>query len=261
MFRTLALFCVLAFCCYSQPIIVQPSAIAGIEIVSPQAPDFAAAVAQITGADPPRNLLAWLPYGVIVRNNSSQPLAGLCVLWSAAYDARALRQLGNICSQWFNGPAHQIKPGHAVLAIPAAILQQARDVRPFSDGNRLVNLPNYQRAQRLEVSVDSVVFASGQFAGSDTVGEYERFQAELEIPPTVAARLLEMKASGTISNLVTWLQSLDDESRRSTVDDFSSRQYGSMAREMLRVYASKGEAALYSMAADLLHGPLVPLHR
>lgn len=251
------------FCCYCQQVTVQPSTITGIEILGPQSPDFTAAVARIVGSAQPPTLAEWLPYGIVIKNNSSQAVAGVCVVWTMALDAGPLGSAGGGCSstQWYGSPSNQLQPGQAALAIPPQILHTPRDLKPFLRGTAsLGNLPNYQGAQRVGVSVDSVIFASGQYVGSDTISEYESLQANLSAPRNVAATLLQKKSAGTISDIVNWLQALDAQSRQSGAD-VNARQNGIIARGMLNVYDNQGEAALYSLAEMNLRQPVFPLHR
>jgi hypothetical protein len=249
--------------CYCQQVIVQPSAIAGIQIMGPQSPDYTAAVAQIVGSEQPPTLTAWLPYGVVVKNNSTQVVAGVCVVWTMALGTGPLGGAGGGCSstQWYDSPSNELQPGQAALAIPPQILHKPRDLTPFLRGTGMLgNLPNYQRVQRLGISLDGVIFSSGQYVGSDTISEYEYLQANLTAPRKVAATLLEKKATGTIADIVNWLQSLDAQSRLGGADE-NARLCGSVARGMLNVYENKGEAGLYSLAEINLQQPVFPLHR
>lgn len=148
---------------YAQPpLVVQPSAIAGISIIGPESPGFAALVSQIVGSDQPSNFTAWLPYSVVIKNTSSQAIAGIMVAWTAAREASApLGHGGGLRVQWFNQPAQQIQPGQSVVALPLDVLMSARDLKSFVQGRGMGNLPNFQEMQRNGVSVDGVVFAFG----------------------------------------------------------------------------------------------------
>ncbi len=270
---TCSLILVTAHSCYSQPLTVQPSTIPGIGIVGPQSPDFAAAVPEILGSDVsdlPPVIGPWLPYAVVVRNNSSQPLAGMCIVFTAAPGVFLDRGPGP-CALWFASAilppgtrSFQLQPGKAVLAFPHWILQQPSDLKPYrslSDEKGLQSLPNYQRAKGLTVSVDNVVFASGQFVGPDTTTQYPRFQSLITAPRMVATTVLEKKAGGTIADILAWLQTLAPQASVMDGPAYYGHQVGAEAREMLKVYDGKGEAALYSMAANILQEPLFPLHR
>ncbi|HEY3839170.1 MAG TPA: hypothetical protein VGL72_21495, partial [Bryobacteraceae bacterium] len=227
-----------AFTCYSQRVVIPPSTIAGILLIGPQAPNFTPAVARVLGSDQPPAFLAWLPYGVVIQNNSSQALAAICVAWTGTFSTKATATAIG-CEDGFNRPLHQITPGQSVVAMPRGILLRATDLRPYSRGAGLGNLSNWQRAESIAVSVDSLVFASGQFVGSDTAGEYEKFKAQLAVPQSVAATLLQKKETDTISDVIKWLQSLDAQSRQ-RFDDYNVHQSGVTARAILGIYRNKG---------------------
>ncbi len=116
-------------------------------------------------------------------------------------------------------------------------------------------------AKGITVSLDDVVFASGQFVGPDTATQYERFQSLTTANRMVATTLLEKKASAKIADILAWLQTLAPQASIMDAPAYYGNQVGAEAVEMLKVYDGKGEAALYSMAAKILEEPLFPLHR
>lgn len=260
MLRSLALCFLLVpgFTCYAQSVTVRPSAIVDIELIGPQAPEFAASVSRIVGSEQLGGLVDWLPYGVVVKNNSSQTLAGMALMFSLASDGKALG--GSLLTPTWFTTAGRIKPGQSVIAIPQSVLAQPRDLTPFLRGGKRGNLSNYQQAHSLEISLTGVVFASGQFAGSDEHQEYERWRATIDAPRSVAKAVLERKASGPLSDTVAWLQTVADVSSMADAD-FRAIQGSGMARGMLRTYQENGEAAMYSLAEETLRQPVFPLHR
>ena len=260
MFRAFA-FCSLltaGLTCYSQSVNLRPSTIPGIEIIGAQSPDFAAQVSQIVGAEQPGGLMDWLPYGVVVKNNSSQALAAMAVVFTP--EMPSAFGGADLTPDWFIAPDRRVKPGQSVLVIPAAVLAQPRDLRPFSLGSRTGNLSNYQRTKGLEISIAGVVFGSGQFVGLDEHHEYEQWQARIDAPRNVAATLLEKKAGTAVSDILAWLQTVADGGLLADTD--SNAIYRSFAaRGLLRVYQNNGEGALYSLAENTLREPVFPLHR
>jgi hypothetical protein len=246
--------------CYSQQVTVLPSTIPGIAVIGPQSPDFAASVAQVVGAGQPSNFIAWLPYGVVVKNNSSQALAAITVAWTEARDAASPlhgAQL-NYRSQ-FNG-SHLVQSGQAEIDMPNQRLLAPDGLSGFAEGRGLANLPNFQQAQRVQIVVDAVVFASGQFVGADTYGEYEHYQADIGAPRSIADKVLEMRATSPISDILAWLQSLASQQQQRGADITTQRTAGA-ARQMLGIYSRKGENGLYSMAQSVVQEPAFPLHR
>src|SRR5579872_899142 len=154
MFRPLAFASVLVFStrCFSQQVTAEPSVVPGIEIIGPQDSGFTRAVAQVAGSDQPASLTAWLPYSFLVRNNSSQPFAAICVAWSAKLNGDPqTHNLADACPSWFDRRSHQVQPGQVVLFTPAGIVSSPRNLNIFSQGRGLGNLPNYKRAQSVGI--------------------------------------------------------------------------------------------------------------
>ncbi|MDE3168253.1 MAG: hypothetical protein KGN36_20790, partial [Acidobacteriota bacterium] len=116
--HTIAGALLLTWCAAAQPLTVAPPAIQGIEVTGPESPGFEALVSGITGAERPAVLAAALPYGIVIRNRSSQTIAAIDTVWSA--DGRVLL---NAADQFFDRPALYIQPGQAVLAVPPGILE------------------------------------------------------------------------------------------------------------------------------------------
>jgi hypothetical protein len=220
-------------------------------------------VTRITGPDQPANLKAWLPYGVVVSNHSPDSLAGAGVMWSAEFEGRPLHRSAGVNGQWFHAPARQIKPGQSILVTPEGIVTGPRELKQYSDGRKLGNLPNFQRASRIEVAIEDVVLASGQFLGSDEFRDYEQLQAEIQAPIALASAILEKRTSLPISEILIWLRTLSAAGREGSLAqrDFPAEQQGAVARSMLSLYSNHGEAALYAMAQGILAEPVFPLHR
>jgi len=251
-----------AFLCatvaYSQPVTVQASRIPGVDIVGPQSTEFSGLVAQIVGTDQPSGFAEWLPYSVVIRNKSEQALAAVTVIWSASFNGGPTGHTGGTSPTWFGAQRQQIQPGQSLIVMPQATLLAPRDLRRFADGRGEGNLQNFQHADRIEVALDSVVFATGQYVGADSIQEYETFAADLNAPRSVAAELLQKQQSSSIGDIVQWLQTL---AARHGGDDPNARSAGSSARAMLMIYQRRGEAALYEMAQSSLNTPAFPLHR
>ena len=144
---------------YSQPVTIKPSTIPNIELIGAQSPDFSGLVAQVVGTDQPNGFAAWIPYGVVIKNNSSQALAAITVVWTVAFGG-PLGHGGANSPTWFNDPEHQLKPGQAIVMLPQSALEQPRDLRSFADGRGMGNLQNYRKADTLQITLDGIVFAS-----------------------------------------------------------------------------------------------------
>ena len=175
----------------AQQLTVAPSTIQGVELAGPASGEFEALVTQIVGTDRPVGLAASLPYGIVIRNTTSQAIAAIDTVWTAAD-----RVLLNASDAMFNKPVLYVKPGQMVLAIPPGILQNPRQLQIFSDGTTEGHrLENFQNPGNVTVAVDAVVFESGQFAGANRYGGFEEWEAQLQAPRDLAASVLQKRES------------------------------------------------------------------
>jgi hypothetical protein len=199
---TALLFVLLGWVGQSQELSVQNPAIPGIVLVGPQSAEFSGLVTEIVGQDRPDGLLACLPYGVVIINTSSQPLAAIDIVWTAGANTKAV--LLNTPEQRFNLQSGLVNPGQSVLALPVGILQSPRNLRMFANGPSVVNrLQSFHTAQAIAFSIDGVVYASGQFIGSNAYSEYELWQAEINAPKSLANTVLQKKQTQTIGEIVS----------------------------------------------------------
>lgn len=239
----------------AEQLTVAPSAIPGIDLVGPQSPEFPALVTQIAGTDRPPGLAASLPYGVVIRNRTSQAIAAVDTVWTASG-----RVLLNAADAMFNKSILYVKPGQDVLAVPPGIFQNPRQLRIFADGTLEGHrLDNFQNPGYVTVAVDAVVFESGQLVGADRYGAFEQWQAEIQAPRDLAASVLQKQQSQSIGDIVSSIEQL--AAVRRPPPDPHARQTVVAARVLLAVYRSKGEAELFSRAKRTLSDPAFPLHR
>jgi hypothetical protein len=256
----------------SQTVTVAPSTIPGVEIIGPENSAYSSAIDQILGTTRSEALNAWLPYGVVVKNGSAQPIVALAVQW-AAMDAsgRALTKAFLLDRSIAPGTT-QIAVGESVVAIPRLIVM---------GGSRKVDLPEFQltppagfvppvdhelprfqTAQTVQATLDGVVFASGQFVGPDTAQEYENIQADLIGPVEVAAKILAMQAAGEpIAKVVALLRTVAEvTSARQESLDKTTIAAGRAARGLLGNYERLGEQSMYQLAQSEAK-PVIQLYR
>jgi hypothetical protein len=165
---------------FAQKLTVLPSDVPGIRVTGFQSPDFKPVADKVLGNSLPPATGDWLPYSTALTNNTAQTVVGLAVRWGAtdadgvsvpAYRLNTIPAFAN--STRFN----MIKPGETVVVLPIRILFAAtpmvsRDVSSVpNQGQQLQVLKN---AAEVEISLDGVVFDTGQFAGPDTEQEYEQ---------------------------------------------------------------------------------------
>jgi hypothetical protein len=241
----------------AQQLTVELPAIPGIELVGPQSPEFETLVTQIVGPERPMGLAASLPYGVIIRNKTSQGIAAIDTVWTAGDQI-----LLNAADQMFSRPILFVKPDQAVLAVPPGILQNPRQLRIFSDGTiEGHRLNNFKNPGNVTISVDAVVFESGQFAGGDRYGAFEQWDAQIQAPRDLATAVLQKQSSQSIGEIASWLEGLAAAVRRRLPADAHASETIRAALVLLGVYRGEGEAALYSRAKGIVDASVFPLHR
>jgi hypothetical protein len=239
----------------AQQLSVTPSAIPGIELVGPQSSDFEGLVTQIAGTARPVGLAAALPYSVVIRNKTSQAIAAIDTVWTTND-----RILLNAADAMFNKSILYVKPGQAVLASPPGILQNQRQLQIFAngviEGHRL---ENFQSPEGVTITVDAVVFESGQFVGANRYGAFEQWQAQIQAPRDLATAVLQKQSSQSINDIVSWLEGL--AAIRRPPEDLHARETITSARILLAVYRGNGDGGLYSRARSIVEAPAFPLYR
>jgi hypothetical protein len=105
---------------------------------------------------------------------------------------------------------------------------------------------------QVDIGLDGVVFASGQFVGPNMSKAYEEFVAETTVPAHVAKTILAMRESGeAIGTVVAWLET------NGRGHDIAARTSRSLANS----YRRGGEAALYELAESIAKGPGIKVYR
>lgn len=252
---------------FAQTLTVHPSAIPGVEIIGSQSPDYAAAVDRILL--PPRApaLDAWLPYGIVLKNETAQSVYGVAVRWNLTEDGSH----GTTVGRFIAPHRRTMAPGESALLLASiGDLRLPGDDTPLPVPFRLapppdfvarpdVNLTHYLRARGVEINLDGVVFASGQFVGPDTAKEYEEWVAETTVPSQVASKVLAMKAAGeSTDSIVAWLRTA---SQPEATRDFTVRATRRTAGQLLRRYQLQGEPGLYKAAQVEAQPPTPQLYR
>ncbi len=234
--------------------------------MGPQSPEYATQVDQIFGAIRSEYLNAWLPFGVVLHNGTSQKIVAVAMRWDAT-NAKGQANRAGMQLEAFSDPAHQLPPGKIGVTLPSMVLfmegwklpaqyqlTPPRGYAPNSDGI----LPHYQSAQSVKAMLDGVVFASGQFVGPNTTQAYEGYLADTTVPPQVASKVLEMKAAGVpIADVVAWLETTAANPHGGTK---TATVTARTARSLLAQYKRKGESSLCQVAQSQAQ-PVIHLYR
>ena len=154
--------------------IVQPEA-AGIELIGSQSPAFQPAIQSIVSPEAPPQLGAWLPFTVILRNNSSQALVGYLVRWSID-GTGAGSGMGMVAGP---NPWAYLQPGASVIVQPHAFVTDASGIDQLvkSMGQIEGTLAALRRGKAIGVFLDYVILASGRFIGPDIESNFAQAAA------------------------------------------------------------------------------------
>jgi hypothetical protein len=160
----------------------------------------------------------------------------------------------SVTSMMFDQLKQQVPPGKSVIAVPGALLGASPLPRQFP----LTHLVDFQNAQKVQVTLDGVVFASGQFAGPNNGKAYEEFVAETTVPTRVAATILAMREVGErITTVVAWLET----NSKPQSSDRNAQITARAAKAFLADYKRGGEALLYQRAEGYEKAPGIRLYR
>lgn len=236
----------------AQPVIVTPCGVPGVAVAGAGSPDYLEKVDQVMGMNRPPNVTQWLPYGVALTNQATQNIAALAVRWLVT-NAKGQVVPFTVSCMMFDQPKQQLLPGKTVIAVPIAVA--GATPHPPASPTRLIE---FQRAERIQVAVDGVVFASGQFAGPDNGKSYEEFVAETTIPAHVASTILAMKEAGEpIRTVAAWLETNSKPQTGGRAAQVTART----SRILLDGYKKGGEALLYEVAQGYEKAPAIRIYR
>jgi hypothetical protein len=255
MFRLTSTAFLLVLGSAAQQLTVSPGTIAGLELVGPESPEFTTLVTQTVGTERAVGLAAALPYGVVVRNRTSQAIAAIDTIWTAAD-----RTLLNAADSMFGRPILYVKPGQTALLVPPGVLQNSRQLQIFANGTTAGHrMENFVNPGNVTVTVDAVVFESGEFVGENRYGAFEAWDAQLRAPRELASSLLQKRETQSVGEIVSWVEGL--ASVRRPPKDPLAQEMTLAARGLLAVYRSKGEAEFYARAGSMATAQGLTLHR
>jgi len=236
----------------AQPVTVAPCGVSGVTVAGAPSADYFERADEVLGGTRAPLLNAWLPYGVSLTNRAPQNIVAIAVRWLVT-NSNGQPVVFSAESATFDNPRQQVPPGKSVIAVPVAVLLAAP--RTLTGPGRLAE---FQNARKVEVSLDGVVFASGQFAGPNNGKVYEQFVAETTVPAHVASTVMAMKEVGeSVTTVVAWLES----STRPHSAAPNARITARVAKALLAAYQRGGEALLYEKAQGFEKSPAIRLYR
>src|SRR5580704_5621964 len=160
---------------------VEPSSIADLDLIGPEAGGFGEALESLLGRAPDGILEPALPFSTIVRNRATLAVALLGVRFDMMGPQAKSYSVVHYADTLRNPERAGIPPGamRFVCAEPLytdLVLRRAREI----DRRGSMNLGNLRKALRIRASLDCAAFDDGRFAGPDSLGAFERLETERE---------------------------------------------------------------------------------
>ena len=163
---------------------VEPSSVAGVELIGPRNGEFLEALTSLLGRDAGRSAEAGAAVFGDCRGTTTR------ARWRCwASGSTWLGRKAKAITRWFimrtrcgirkkrtcNPGAHAVRLRRTALHGSGAA---ARDARSIARGP--MNLDNLRTVRRIRASLDCAAFDDGQFAGPDSLGAFERLESERE---------------------------------------------------------------------------------
>ena len=242
--------------------IVQPD-VAGLELIGWQSPEFQASLDAALGPQVIGQLGAWVPYTVVLKNNSAEALAAYQMQWSAN-GTTAGTGLGSASP----GPNFILKPGDALVFLPGleVATHMAVDLPTrLLQRNMTMQLASLGKMKAVVISLDSVVFASGRFVGPDKQENFARDVAQFAAGRTVDVELQSKLAAGdSYDSIASWLSEIANQpiagGPRAT-RDWNTEFQITEARHLLRRLQGSGAPAVLKLVQQQLQAPAITVHR
>jgi hypothetical protein len=158
---------------------VEPSTVAGVELIGPDTAAFEDAVRLLLGREPDAVLKFALPYSLITRNDSSRAVALLGIRFNMVGPQAKKYSVTHYADMLRHSEKAAITPGAVrfVCAEPLytdMVFRRAREI----DARGPMNLRTLRTMLQVSASIDCVAFDDGQFAGPDSLRAFDRLEIE-----------------------------------------------------------------------------------
>jgi hypothetical protein len=246
---------------WAQEVTVLKPMAPGVELIGSQSPKFQSTAEAVIGVQAFSQLGPYVPLTVVLQNNSSQGLVAYQVRWALNGTDRGIG-IGNLA----NKGGGSLEPGEAVVVLPTFVLakpptgqQQAGMLR--QQGGPLASL---QRAPSIEISLDSVILASGQFLGPDLRKSFARdaayFTAWRPVNAEVRSRLAAGESFDTIAATLAQIENQTIQGSRES-HDWNAEVRATEARQLRKLYEKSGLAAVRARVDEQAQLPDIVVHR
>jgi hypothetical protein len=238
-------------------VVINPSSIAGVALIGANDPSFNDAVTQVLGPSLTPTTNDWLPFSAVLTNNTSQPIVAVIVKWVKLLpDGRKGTLI--VHREFFSSSRPTVQAGKSAVALPGWVF-----LRPLPSGSQdatnqpdhFTQLQTFQAAASVEVTLDGVLLASGQFLGPDDTQVFEVLQS-LQFGRSVYSEALTRNTSGQfVADVVNWLEGIASQGQHLDIDPrtgvpANSKVSGmaTAASVLLGAYKAQGSSLMYQFA-------------
>ncbi len=205
---------------------IEPSRVAGVELIGPDTVEFGRAIELLVGGAPDGVLKPALPYSVIVRNNGERPLVLLGVRFDMVSRGNKPYSVVHYADTMRYPERTSLAPGAMRFVCAESRYTDMvlrREARVDRRGS--MNLENLAAAVRVAASLDCVAFGDGQFAGPDSHGAFDRFAREREAESSL---IEEVRNAGSAIEelLVKEIETSGEPARRALAKQFHAALAG-----------------------------------
>lgn len=248
----------------AQTVSVAPSEIPGLTLIGPQSSDFQSGLTAIVGSPLPPEFAAYLPFTVVLKNGSAEPVVACHVCWAA--DPVPNRRSGgvDIGMESNYGTSEYLKPGASVAVLPFRDFAAPPSPDALAGMERhLRTAVSLQKAKNVVISIDSAIFASGLFAGPDTRGNFNRQLADFSAWRAVDSGVQSQLAQGTpFETIASQLQQLASQTvAPAATRDWNQAEQAQQAALLLRQYKKHGAQAVANLVNQQLQAPVINVHK
>jgi hypothetical protein len=241
---------------HGQSVTVPSSSIPGVTLMGPNDLNFINSVTQVLGPSRTASVNDWLPFSVVLTDSSSQSIRATVVRW-AFFRPDNNNNLSDtyVLSRTFLSSAGQLQPGKTVIVLPGWVLQGpvSSGQDPTDEPDHLARVQSFQAATRIEITLDGVLFASGQFVGPNLSHQFESMSARQAALVIFSSVLSQASAGQPTADIVAWLRTVAAESitmqtQGSSQDNAVRILSVRFARQLLQAYDNQGETQMFALA-------------
>lgn len=251
--------------CAAQPangvqgvVVTNRSSIAGVAFIGPNDLSFNDAVTKVLSSSRTPTTNEWLPFSAVLTNNTGDSIVAVVVRWVKILpDGRKNTLVVN--QTFFSSRTRPVQSGQPAVVLPVGgVLIQPSPSGSQDATNRpdqITKLQAFQAATRVEVTLDGVLFASGQFVGPNETHGFEELLARLSAR-NMYSEALARKANGqSAAEVVSWLAAIAGQGHHLDIDpqtgvptDSNVSGMADAARVLIQAYKQQGAALMYQFA-------------